>query len=72
MIIQARDQNEKLYNILFLWRKMNSQCIEIDSFTTSNVAASLSTSREFLKKFAQTNKSGQSLFSALHNDRCLI
>ena len=49
MIIQALDQNEKLYSILFLWRKMNSQCIEIDSFTTSNTAASLSTSKKFLK-----------------------
>ena len=31
MIIQALDQDEKLYNIFsFLWRKMNCQCIEID------------------------------------------
>ena len=72
MIIQARDQNEKLYSILFLWRKVNSQCIEIDSSTTSNAAALLSTPRKFFKKFSQTNNSSQSLFSALHNDRCLI
>ena len=50
MIIRALDQNEKLYNIFyFLWQKMNCQCIEIDSFTASNAAASLSTSRKFLK-----------------------